>query len=758
MPKSQDDLRQPEEKPDSPPPSGKAMMNPYTFGIPVQRKDRFFGREEELALIKNTLGNVPRGEKQDIAVLGPRRIGKSSLLYRLQQLLASSSHFVPVYLDVQHIEPQKSSALFFEILEDCREGFAQKTPPVMLPEFGTLASSDIPEDLRFYVFKKDMERLNRFIAAHDLPRLVLMLDEAELLQVFGGPDTLGWFRGLIQSMTYIIFVVAGSERLYSLTQDYGSPFYNIFKPVELRQLSDTAAKKLVQVPAARIGMVITDAETEKILRYAGNSPYLIQGICHYLVELLNRRERRRVCPEDVDEVIIHSVEHFSGQFSYVWGGVSQVQRIILYTLAKRGRPQDSHYLVSAVPRVRKLLKSEAERQDVFDDLIRLQVLEVTDSNRYWFVATLFADWILERVDDKEIIQLTRGIVRPLTATQLPSEASPISAGPAGQPNSILIITVMRAEAQAVLDVFSQSAGKAWTREVIGNKTYYNLGVHGGAPVYMVQPEVDTATPGGALLTVRRALQDLQPQAAIVCGIAFGLHPDRQQLGDILVAKQLLYYEPQKVDLRKGEMPRGDRTIASERLLDRFRSGDNDWQGAQTHFGLFLSVEKLVDDLAFRDRLLKTAPEAIGGEMEGAGLYIAARDAKVDWILVKAICDLANARGDDAAKVVAARNAAQFVSHVLQLGGWGMSEQLRPLTFKSFRTLRTILSTEFDDQQLEAFALDHLPEVYDRYSRGMRKDEKVNLMLDYVRRDPNAYTRLIHYLEEDYPLLVKYSGL
>ena len=142
----------------------------------------------------------------------------------------------------------------------------------------------------------------------------------------------------------------------------------------------------------------------------------------------------------------------------------------------------------------------------------------------------------------------------------------------------MIVTVTKAEAQAVLKVFSQAAGKEWTRQPIGNKTYYDLGVHGGAPVFMVQSEMGTATPGGALLTVRQAIQDLRPQAVIMCGIAFGLRPDKQQLGDILVAKQLQYYEPQKVDLQRGQIPRGDRTTASERLLDRFRSGDIDWQG------------------------------------------------------------------------------------------------------------------------------------------------------------------------------------
>jgi nucleoside phosphorylase len=81
-------------------------------------------------------------------------------------------------------------------------------------------------------------------------------------------------------------------------------------------------------------------------------------------------------------------------------------------------------------------------------------------------------------------------------------------------------------------------------------------------------------------------------------------------------------------------------------------------------------KNLGNDPTVRDWLLKIEPEAIGGEMEGAGLYAAARDAKVDWILVKAICDWADGTKNNDAQPQAARNAAQFVLHVLQLGGWG----------------------------------------------------------------------------------------
>ncbi len=51
-------------------------------------------------------------------------------------------------------------------------------------------------------------------------------------------------------------------------------------------------------------------------------------------------------------------------------------------------------------------------------------------------------------------------------------------------------------------------------------------------------------------------------------------------------------------------------------------------------------------------------------------------------------------------------------------------------------LRTKLAA-LDDPQIEALALDCFPEVKDKFSEGMRRDSKVNLLLDHCRRNPGA---------------------
>lgn len=241
---------------------------------------------------------------------------------------------------------------------------------------------------------------------------------------------------------------------------------------------------------------------------------------------------------------------------------------------------------------------------------------------------------------------------------------------------VLLVTVTEIEANAVLNLFP-----AYKKCFLGPdaKTYYDLGEVNKAKVFMVRSvEMGVAGAGGALLTVLEALLALTPSSIIMVGIAFGLKPDEQGIGDILVSTHICDYNQQKVDTdasgQENVILRGNRTPASVRLLDKFQSGVSNWQNpAKVHFGPVLSGEKLINNRNYRDQLLQFERNAIGGEMEGAALGTAEQRRRVDWILVKAICDWADGNKDDEKderQKKAAENAARYTLHVVQQGGFG----------------------------------------------------------------------------------------
>lgn len=234
-------------------------------------------------------------------------------------------------------------------------------------------------------------------------------------------------------------------------------------------------------------------------------------------------------------------------------------------------------------------------------------------------------------------------------------------------NNVLLVTVTEIETRAVLDVFGYTSRRL-RRKHIGHKTYFALGKHKGAKIYLVQSEMGAIGPGASLQTVTEAIKSFSPVAVIMVGIAFGVDPSKQKLGDILVSGQISSYELQKVKDGGIILHRGDRVKASESLLDKFRSCQYDWNGADIHIGIILSGEKLIASQTFRDELIEYEPEALGGEMEGAGVYAAANGEKVDWILVKSISDWADGYKNSASQPIAASNAAKYVFHVIKQGG------------------------------------------------------------------------------------------
>jgi len=236
---------------------------------------------------------------------------------------------------------------------------------------------------------------------------------------------------------------------------------------------------------------------------------------------------------------------------------------------------------------------------------------------------------------------------------------------------VLIVTVTRTESRAVLTSFAKSTGKPARPVKVCAFMYTHLVLLGEFDVYLSLSEMGTGGLAGSQETIRRSIEDLHPAAVLMVGIAFGKDSTRQAIGDVLVSRQIAIYEPQRLSPDHSVTPRGDKVPVSPSLLNWTRISELTWPsetGGAIRTGLVLSGEKLVDEVGYRNRLLALEPEAIGGEMEGAGLFVAGQTAGVDWILIKGICDWADGHKDenkDAYQEKAAASAAEFTVHTLK---------------------------------------------------------------------------------------------
>jgi len=233
---------------------------------------------------------------------------------------------------------------------------------------------------------------------------------------------------------------------------------------------------------------------------------------------------------------------------------------------------------------------------------------------------------------------------------------------------ILLVTVNQIETRALLKAFKSLTTAGPILRQVEDRSYLDLGEVRSQRIWHMSCQMGAVGVGGSLQDISKAINTLSPRAVIMVGVAMGTDKKTQKIGDVLVSRKITMYEPRKVGRRN--VLRGDRTSSSASLLSRCQSAASLWKTAPAvpvRFGLFLTGEKLVDDKKLRADLLSDEPEAIGVEMEGAGLYVACVDAGVPWIMAKGICDWGDGNKSyqkTKRQKLAAKNAAAYVAHIL----------------------------------------------------------------------------------------------
>ncbi|MEA5425407.1 5'-methylthioadenosine/S-adenosylhomocysteine nucleosidase family protein [Arcicella lustrica] len=212
--------------------------------------------------------------------------------------------------------------------------------------------------------------------------------------------------------------------------------------------------------------------------------------------------------------------------------------------------------------------------------------------------------------------------------------------------NLLIVTATEIEKTVLHEHIKPLPGFTDILQIQTHKYTYYVGVFGVFfTVHVSCNEMGSIGKNASIITTLDAITTWSPKIVLMVGIAFGANKSKQKIGDILVAERIQPYDPQRIG-KNDILFRGKEGATSSLLLDRFKSVSG-WSYEQKGRipkiipGLILSGEKLIDDTLFKNQLMKEYPEAKGGEMEGAGIYTACDQRKVDWILVKGICDFAD---------------------------------------------------------------------------------------------------------------------
>ena len=234
----------------------------------------FYGRDR-------VVRELMQAQLPQCLLVGPRRVGKTSLLYRLQtQLPARRPELQLFMLDLLGV---KEAGRFASRLSRTLE----------LP-----ASTPILDSYENAV--QLAERLREKFAAPARPGLILV-DEADSIieaDATAGFPLLAALRSL-QAEGVCSFILTGYWYLFRWTLDHSSPVYN-FAPVRrLGPLSAEEGYQLASEPMERLGLSYESADIPtRIVERAGGYPSLIQFLCHQLIEQLKE-----------DHSLVFTMEH-----------------------------------------------------------------------------------------------------------------------------------------------------------------------------------------------------------------------------------------------------------------------------------------------------------------------------------------------------------------------------------------------------------------------------------------------------------------
>ncbi|PFX18326.1 Nucleotide-binding oligomerization domain-containing protein 2 [Stylophora pistillata] len=180
--------------------------------------------------------------------------------------------------------------------------------------------------------------------------------------------------------------------------------------------------------------------------------------------------------------------------------------------------------------------------------------------------------------------------------------------------------------------------------IVGNEE----GAH--VKVALIMYHGSSSVPGNSLITVKNAASKLRPKAVISVGYCSGLNREKTKLGDVIVSKTLTTY-PSKVVLDTHEYSTGIRTVVSRNFLNLIKHIADGWDAplkshetleVEVHTdGEFLSGPEKISADWRRAELLQRNPQATAIETEGEGLFTAAFDLGIEWLLVKGIADFAD---------------------------------------------------------------------------------------------------------------------
>ena len=303
----------------------ESVGNPFFHRGPIRQRDYFFNRQHEVSQALGLLRSL-----QNVALVGQRHIGKTSLLFQLADPAIHSDHgllpanYLFVYLDgeeLTELDDGEIRSVMVEELATALEAAGHQGPDLALPE----------RRFEYRTFRQVVRRLTQ----RGL-KLVFCFDEFEGLggNPHLGPSFFSSLRGLSGQLD-VAYVTASRTPIHTLAyaqpETLSSPFFNTFAPLYLGLFSDEDAQRLVETLATKASATFAPDLVHLVVELAGPHPLLLQIAGFHTFEAWRQRDGL-LEKGDHDEIRHNFCAEAQPHYEYYWRHLTAEEQYTLATL------------------------------------------------------------------------------------------------------------------------------------------------------------------------------------------------------------------------------------------------------------------------------------------------------------------------------------------------------------------------------------------------------------------------------------------
>ncbi|MDQ3066467.1 MAG: hypothetical protein M3R12_04855 [Actinomycetota bacterium] len=376
----------------------RRITNPFRFGD-LALDEAFTDRDAEVKELKSDIVNG-----QNVVIFAPRRYGKSSLMWRVEQELVAEGDVLIAGVNLMKTptKEQLAERLAKSIYEDIASTlFRAKerlrifrglviTPTITInpddgsPTFGFDAGART-EDI-----DATLERLLELpaqLAADRETRAALVFDEFQQI-VDIDPNLPALMRSIFQEQTEVSHVYLGSKRamMERIFNDENEPFWRSAKQMELGVIAPDLFTDFIDVQFKRTKRRIEKAVVGRILDVTRGHPYGTQELCYSIWQA--SEEGAVVGDAEFETGLDNVLRSENLHFSRIWEKASKGQRVTFLALAKEPlRPIDDSY------RRKHKLPAPSTVQKALDKLVDDELVIKERPGDYRIAEPFFAEWI-----------------------------------------------------------------------------------------------------------------------------------------------------------------------------------------------------------------------------------------------------------------------------------------------------------------------------------------------------------------------------